>query len=201
MTRRVILDCDGVLLNYTKGLCHFAFRNFGLVLGPDGPCSYDLQKWTGLDRKGVRGLIESFNGGTDTGFEALPPMPGAIEGVRRLREAGCHLYVLSSANAGGASSRSRHRALDACFGDVFEDVILIAIGAPKKDILARFDPCDLVEDHLPNAIAGMEVGHRSHMIRQPHNRAQESASPAGLLWARDLLEVNDRINPSHAPEI
>jgi FMN phosphatase YigB (HAD superfamily) len=159
-----------------------------------------MRTWTGLSRDGVKGLVDAFNSGAETGFDRLPPMPGAVEGVRALLEAGYRLEVLSSADAGGASVASRLRNLETIFGDVFEEVTLIGLGESKREILARFDPCDWVDDHLPNAIAGHEAGHRTHVIRQSHNRSQESTAHAGLLWARDLLEVHDRILPPPTPE-
>lgn len=199
MSRRVLLDCDGVLLDYTSGIRRFARRLHGLDLDPDGPCNFDMRAWTGLSRDGVRDLVNAFNSGEGTGFDALPPMPGAVEGVRRLLEAGYRLHVLSSADAGGASVRSRLNNLGAAFGDVFEEVILIGLGASKRDLLARFDPCDWVDDHVPNAIAGLEAGHRAHVIRQSHNRSLEGLTADPLLWSADLLEVHDRIRPESGP--
>lgn len=201
MSGRVLLDCDGVLLDYVAGLRPFAEARFGLRLDPDGPCSFDMGLWTGLPRDEVRGLVNAFNAGEGTGFDALPPMPGALEGVRRLREEGYELHLLSSADAGGASVASRLRNLEAVFGDVFEEVTLIGLGESKREILGRFDPCDWVDDHLPNAVAGLEAGHRCHVIRQSHNRSQEGEAPAGLLWARDLVEVHDRIRPALTLEL
>jgi FMN phosphatase YigB (HAD superfamily) len=201
MSGRVLLDCDGVLLDYVSGLRPFAEETLGLRLDPDGPCSFDMGAWTGLPKDEIRALIYAFNGGAGTGFERLPPMPGAIEGVRRLREEGYELHLLSSADAGGASVASRLRNLETVFGDAFEEVTLIGLGASKREILARFAPCDWVDDHLPNAVAGLEAGHRCHVIRQSHNRSQESTAHAGLLWARDLLEVHDRIRPALTPEL
>lgn len=200
MSGLVLLDCDGVLLNYTAGLRPFAKNMFGLDLDPEGPCSFDMRVWTGLSRDDVRDLVNAFNSGEGTGFDALPPMPGAVEGVRSLLDAGYRLRLLSSADAGGASIRSRRDNLARVFGDVFEEVELIGLGESKRDILARYDPADWVDDHLPNAVAGLETGHRTHVIRQSHNRSQEGASPAGLLWSRDLLEVHDRIRPGACPE-
>lgn len=201
MTGRVLLDCDGVLLDYVSGFRAFAETALGVRMDPDGPCSFDMRAWTGLSHEGVRRLVHAFNGGEETGFDRLPPMPGAVAGVRALLEAGHRLEVLSSADAGGASVRSRLSNLDAVFGDVFDEVTLIGLGTSKREILARLDPCDWVDDHLPNAIAGLQAGHRAHVIRQSHNRSQEGESPPGLLWARDLREVHDRIRPALTPEI
>ncbi|PTX52477.1 deoxypyrimidine-specific 5' nucleotidase type C protein (NT5C) [Gemmobacter caeni] len=198
MSGRVLLDCDGVLLNYTAGIRTFAKRIYGLDLSPEGPCAFDMRVWTGLSGPEIRDLVNAFNGGEDTGFGALPPMPGAVEGVRRLLDAGYRLHVLSSADAGGASVRSRERNLLGVFGDVFEEVTLIGLGQPKREILARFSPCDWVDDHVPNAIAGLEAGHRSHVIRQSHNLSLEGTTPHPLLWSADLTEVHERIRPEPA---
>ena len=198
MSGRVLLDCDGVLLDYTSGLRPFANRRFGLDLNPEGPCAFDMEVWTGLTRAEIRTLVNEFNSGEDTGFGALRPMPGAVEGVKRLLEAGYSLQVLSSADAGGASIRSRELNLEHVFGNVFSDVTLIGLGVSKKDILSRFSPCDWVDDHIPNAIAGLEVGHRAHVIRQSHNRLLEGTLSHRLLWSADLAEVHERIRPEPA---
>jgi hypothetical protein len=200
MSRRVLLDCDGVLLNYTAGIRPFAKRLYGLDLDPEGPCDFDMRRWTGLSRDEIVTLVNRFNGGEDTGFDALPPMPGAIEGVQRLLDAGYLLHVISSADAGPSSVRSRHKNLNGVFGDVFEEVTLIGLGASKKELLSRFDSCDWVDDHVPNAIEGLEAGHRSHVIRQSHNRSLEEEMTHPLLWSADLLEVHDRIRPAASPE-
>jgi hypothetical protein len=199
MSGLVHLDCDGVLLNYSAGIIPFAKRHFGLDLSPEGPCSFDMRVWTGLSREGVRELVNAFNGEEGTGFEALPPMPGAVEGVRRLLGAGYRLRILSSADSGGAAARSRNGNVLDVFGDVFEEVILIGLGESKLDLLRRFEPGDWVDDHVPNAVAGLEAGHRAHVIRQSHNRSLEGVTPQPLLWSADLLEVHDRIRPDPSP--
>jgi len=199
MSGLVFLDCDGVLLDYVSGIRAFIEPRYGVTLNSEGPCSFDMEVWTGLPRCEIRKIINDFNGGSETGFDALSPMPGALEGVRGLLDAGYRLRVLSSADAGGVSISSRLKNLSSVFGDVFDDVELIGLGVSKLDILRRYAPADWVDDHLPNAIAGLEAGHRSHVIRQSHNRSLEGACMHPLLWSADLLEVRDRIHPDPSP--
>jgi len=199
MSGLVLLDCDGVLLDYVAGFREFLKDRYGLSLAAEGPCGFDMEVWTGLPRAEIRKVINDFNGGAETGFDSLPPMPGALEGVSRLLGSGYRLQVLSSADAGGSSVRSRLKNLETIFGDVFEEVTLIGLGGSKREILSRFEPAEWVDDHLPNAIAGIGAGHRCHVIRQSHNRSLQASAPAELTWSDSLLDIHSLISPDPPP--
>lgn len=184
MTGRVLLDCDGVLLDYTSGFRDYLRREFGLFLDPEGPDGFDMTGWTGLPRDKLISSIKAFNGGEGTGFDALSPTPNAVAAVRDMAAAGLDLRVLTSCSDDPAPMRARERNLENVFGPVFQEVDFLPLGTPKGDILSRHPPAEWVEDHVGNAIAGLEAGHRPHIIRRSHNRAEEREGgiPQAVSW-------------------
>ncbi len=136
----ILLDCDDVLLDFLPGFLGHA-RARGLDPDPAGPGQFNMAPWLGLSSADMIALIREFNEGEGTGFDTLDPIPGAVEGVRALRDAGYRLRVVSSfSDCPGAHSR-RALNLERAFGaDAFEGLDATPLGASKSEILARHAP-------------------------------------------------------------
>lgn len=165
----ILLDCDDVLLDFLPGFLGHA-RARGLDPDPAGPGQFNMAPWLGLSSADMIALIREFNEGEGTGFDTLDPIPGAVEGVRALRDAGYRLRVVSSfSDCPGAHSR-RALNLERAFGsDAFEGLDAAPLGGSKAEILARHAPSPYVDDLLRNAHEAHEVGHSAILLRAHHN--------------------------------
>jgi hypothetical protein len=200
----VLLDCDDVLLDYIPGIEAFAREN-GLSPAPGGPGCFDLSSWLGISATEARRLVARFNEGADSGFDRLPPIPGAVEGVRALREAGMRIRVVSSFSDSPVAIRSRMDNLDRWFGpDAFEGIDALPLGGRKADALKRHPPSPFVDDLLENVRDAARIGHRGIWMQAHHNAAAfpDMELPDGIAASRDwphLLDLLGHGCPAPAP--
>lgn len=175
MSGPIILDCDGVLLNWTDGIRKY-LEGQGIKTNGPTPTNYGLNGWVdGLTKNDlVRHIIE-FNEGSDTGFGALQPYPGAVSAVQQLAASGRDVHVLTAASDKVEVQERRIHNLVSVFGDIFTDITCIAMTRSKELHLRAFDQGDFVEDHPGNALLGESCGHRAHLILQPTNSHEDVA--------------------------
>jgi len=178
MKQPVILDCDGVLLDWERGFREWLGSKHGRVLCAKGPTSWDLSSWTGLPHAETMDFIKRF--ARTRSFRELVPLPGAIETVQALRKRGHPLFVLTSCDS--KASEARQANLDFWFKDAFQNVCCLDLGKSKRSILKAAQefvgPCYWVEDNMKNAIDGHLEGHKAFLIKQRHNTAHHSGSEA-----------------------
>jgi FMN phosphatase YigB (HAD superfamily) len=198
---RVILDCDDVVLDWLPGFTPFAERQLGRRLD-GGPGGFDLAGWLQISPEETRALVRAFNEGEDTGFEALPPIEGAIEAVRAMRAQGLELHVLTSCSRSPEVRLRRMDNLDAVFGaGTFAEVICVDLGEPKDAELARHQPSLFVDDLPKNVLAGHRLGHHACLLEAHHNRggSDPEMEAEGLLRYRDWADVIDDLIRSPEP--
>lgn len=190
----VILDCDGVLLDWTRSFAHWLYLTRKLPVDPRGPCSWDMLAWTGLDSVAVKEAISEFNHSSH--FEDLRPCQGALWGVHQMARAGLELHVITSCTDDREAVERRHNNLRRCFGDVFAEIDCLPLGSSKIEFLAAKKPGVWVEDNYMHASDGHAFGHAAFMVRHKHNRKLEATSNPAIRWVNGLHEV-----VSHAQEI
>ena len=194
----LIVDCDGVLLDYLGGFARFVAERTGFAPDPAGPDSYDMTSWVGArDKAETLSLVRAFNDPAQPAFSSLAPIAGAAEGLRLAALQGRKIHVLTSAGACPALAAARRRNLVSRFGDIFASIDVIEVGACKRDRLAAMPRGIWVEDHHANAVAGLETGHVSFLIRQRHNAAPEATcSRAALRWVDGWAEIRQALEDS-----
>lgn len=183
---RVLLDCDGVLLDYVGGFRSFLVREHGVTPSPEGPESFNI--WAGLEEDALTALIRAFNAGDGTGFENLPALPGAVSAIRKMFDEGLDLRVVTSCSNDPKVARNRLDNLERVFGPVFQEIDCLSLGAGKAEALRRHPISDWVEDNVQNAVCGLKAGHRPHLVRQSWNAAFETdgSVPGDVSWHDDL---------------
>ncbi|MCE6958275.1 hypothetical protein LAZ40_04295 [Cereibacter sphaeroides] len=195
--RRVLLDCDDVLLDFLAGFRPFATEVLGLKLAPEGPGSFDLTRWLGVrDSAETVAIIRQFTEGEGTGFEDLPPIPGAVEAIRKLRSEGYRLGVITKSSAQPASRLRRIGNLERRFGEgTFDEVICLDLLASKETALRAQPPSIWIEDLPSNALLGLAAGHQACVLEAHHNGAEREAFTAAssIPWFRNWQEVTDAI--------
>ena len=166
----LLLDIDGVCLNWEKGL--LAFIN---THAPNSSATkvldehaYDLSSRYGIDTNIANALIWDFH--YDQSFASLEPLPGVTDAIQQLSKK----YSLVAITACGIETeivQSRTKNLEDCFGPVFENVYCVQGFNDKRNYLKQYQPSHWVEDHTNNAAMGLEYNHQCWLINAPYNQS------------------------------
>ena len=166
----IVLDADGVLLDYHEGYARAWERAFGerpKVRNPDGyhPMDYWDVKHLTLDEQRKLGR----DGFTHDIWMSMPAIDGAVEACRALRIAGYRLICVSA-----ISSRFEMvRALNLeNLGIQVEDMIGVGeLGGsnPKATTLRRLAPVAFVDDYLGYLQGLHHETWRALVEGRPHN--------------------------------
>ena len=169
----VIFDTDGVLLDWVSPFAPWAARRLNRPLDPSKITEFNLTSWLGVDS--VAEMVEMvtlFNGSAEHGFDRLPPMPGAVDIVALLHARGTTMRVVTSCSDDPAVKDLRVGNLVRTFGDVFQDIVVLGLGADKTAALKRFDPALWIDDHWPNLDAGAAAGHSPILMNASYNQVR-----------------------------
>ena len=184
---KVLLDCDGVLLDWVAGFKNWLQIRKNITPKGDCPNMYDMAEWIGAPTDQVMKLINEFNTEAKE-FGDLPAEPGAqkfLETLRREHE----LIIISSCSDNPNTVYQRERNLMEAFGDIFADIILVPLGQSKADHLKKFERSLWVEDSYSNGLLGLELGHEAVMVRKPYNIMHEGEHP-DMRWVDTVCQVN-----------
>lgn len=186
----VILDCDGVLLNWDTTFALWMFTTHNKRLDLDGPSKWDLGHWIGCDHKRAMGYVHEFNHSDE--FAYIEACPRALIGIDNLVNAGHTLSVLTSCHDSVNVTANRKFNLQQKFGDVFTRVTCLALSESKIGMLSNMSRGIWVEDNYANATHGLDAGHDTFMVRRRHNAAMEKHSTPDITWMTDWAPVIER---------
>jgi hypothetical protein len=167
----ILVDCDGVILEWEP-----AFTRWMLEIGfqelPDAKFNYKIHKRFNIGKKSRSwDLVKEFNESEAIG--TLPPLRDAVEYVRKLHdEYGYKFHCITSLSTNPTSQKYRQQNLDRVFGEgIFTRLVCLSTGADKNHVLDEYRNTGFywVEDKYQNALAGVDAGLQSLLIRHPHN--------------------------------
>lgn len=191
----ILLDCDGVLLEWDRSFASWCRKNIGATPCPSGPKDWNLAEWLGCDDAEALSLVAEFNASPE--FGNIWPCINAVQGVSRLAFDGHEMHVITSCSEDPEAARRRHENLVRCFGDVFSAVYCLPLGASKAKLLGQFERgCIWVEDNYCHAVAGREAGHHTFMIERSHNRTLRAGADPMIRWVTtwdDIVSLAHRI--------
>ncbi len=174
----LIVDCDGVLLNWRDGFNNW-IHSHGLV---DTHDDWDMTQYnppeTKLPLDVSKRLMNIFN---QTHFiSKLSPVPGAVKAIRKLHEYGFNIHVITAFSNEYEAIKMREQNLINAFGPVFQELSCVPIRTPKTEYLSKM-PKDsyYVEDVAKHLQEGSDVGlsdRRLFLIPQPWNLADHNAN-------------------------
>lgn len=192
-TRAIILDCDGVMLDWLSGFRIYAQLRLGRKLDPKGPSSFDLFEWLGLENLAqALELVQEFNEGSGGEFGRLEPLPGAVETLRSFHDAGREIHVITACSLDPAVIAMRESNLEAVFGRIFSQIHCVGVRDSKRPLLESYEPAVWIEDKFENAVAGREAGHKAYLIRSSHNAVFESAGETGdVIWVDGWTDIRE----------
>lgn len=122
MRPRVLLDCDGVLADFIGGALRIVNTMLGTGYVPTDVTEFDFTKSLGLPARAAADVKRMI--GATHGFAAsLAVLPGAVDGVRRLREVADVYVVTSPWNSNPTWMSEREAWLDRHFAIPHRQVI------------------------------------------------------------------------------
>lgn len=189
---KVLLDCDGVLLDWESSFREWVTGKLRRPIAAH-PSDWCLSKWLGTTTDEAAALVDEFNHGEF--FGNLSPVHGAAWAIGGLAEAGIEMHVITSCSTAPGVTERRRRNLAARFGDVFASVTCLDLGQSKVKALVDHEPGAIwVEDNYTHALTGLALGHRSFVMRYPHNRSYEashriSESQRAVTWCDGWHDV------------
>lgn len=182
-----ILDCDDVLLNWITGFRKWLYATHDIHPDVSGPATWSLASWLGQTDERSFELVEQFN--SSQAFGELLPYEDAIEAIAKLRDAGHSFTVLTSCSADPEIIRRRRANLDREFPGAFDRIICLGLGESKSTWLQVLRPGIWIEDNYKNALAGLQAGNKTFMLRRRHNRGDESTSDRRVVWLDDWRPI------------
>lgn len=173
MNKIILTDADGVLLNWVKGFETFATAR-GYPRKPGTANDYRIHTGHGIPFELAQSLIKEFNESPEV--EYLEAFADSVEYVKKIAELGFRFTVVTSISDHPNSKIYRTKNLQKHFGDVFDDVVCLKIGASKANALMKWAGTGYfwVEDHMRQAEAGYEAGLSPLLINHPYNHHYET---------------------------
>jgi beta-phosphoglucomutase-like phosphatase (HAD superfamily) len=170
MDNVILVDCDGVLLNWEYAFNTWMHRH-GYRMKPGGEFHYDMGDRYGLPYDEKKRLVKFFNESSAIGF--LPPLRDAIHYVQKLhRKHGYVFHVITSLSLEPSAQELRTQNLKKLFGEgVFEKFVYLDTGADKEEALEPYRDTGYfwVEDKPENYTAGYNIGLDSILVEHGHN--------------------------------
>ena len=186
----VLLDADGVLLNWEQGLQTWMAQEHPHLSNPShyDEHAFELSLRYNISRELGNQLVWDFHNHVE--FTRLQPLPRSQQAVSKLAQK-FHLVVITACGVDQQIQEYRKQNLINCFGNVFEKIICVNRSVDKAVFLKSYPSGYWVEDHASNANMGCELGHATFLIDAPYN-AHKYVSPevtrvASLAQAADII--------------
>jgi len=187
MKKTILVDCDGVVLNWEYAFDIF-MQEHGFTKVEGANLMYDMALRYGIDKPQVKKLVKIFNESAAIGY--LPPLRDAVEYVTRMADEGWTFIAVTSLSTNKYAQKLRKRNLDKLFGEgTFETVTCLATGADKDAALAKYAGSGMywVEDKPENALAGAKVGLKPILMEHGFNMDNKDF-PLAKNW-KEIYEI------------
>lgn len=190
----VILDVDDVLLDWSASFLRYANWKYRAKPVKEQPDSWHLSEYFGVASEVIHEWVKDFN--SSPHFCDLAALPGAKHAVSHFAKNGHPIFAVSSCWGNMQTPILRQTNLFSHFGNVFSEIMCLPLGADKTPYLAGIADGIWVEDNYTNAVAGHAAGHKTFMMRRPHNRSLESSSIPEIEWIDSWKPVIDCVQKS-----
>ena len=204
--RKILSDCDGVLLDWNTAFEKWMKFHFEQVVQnrteynivhryPESDLTQYLYTHHSLY------LPRLFCNSSRIG--SLKPLRDSVLYTRKLyEEFGITIDVVTSHSTDPESVRLRHENLKRHFGDAIDRIITLDTGAPKDEALKEWEGTGLiwVEDVPQNAVLGAELGLTTWLMDQEYNtdfKPENNLNIRRAYWWKDIYDyVKEQIHGS-----
>lgn len=171
MDKKIIVDCDGVLLDWA-----YAFdvwmREHGYKRISNTNHYYDQDLRYGISKDDACRQIKKFNESGCVGF--IPAYKDAVQYVTKLHDDGWKFEVISSLDSDKYAQKLREENLIHLFGDVFDfiDCGLDYTIGKEEYLIKRYSGKKFywIEDSTKNAESGLKAGLISVIMDHDYNK-------------------------------
>tara|TARA_Y100001938_G_scaffold139475_1_gene206400 strand:+ start:1594 stop:2178 length:585 start_codon:yes stop_codon:yes gene_type:complete len=174
MDRKIIVDCDGVLLDWAYAFDVWMYEQGYERLNHTDEY-YDQSLRYGIDRRIANNQVKKFNESGCVGF--IPAYRDAVEYVNKLYHRGWRFEVISCLDKDKYAQKLRAKNLRHLFGDVFDfiDCSLDFTVGKEQYLFDKYDGTGYywIEDSVNHAISGAKVGLNSIIMDHPYNQEWE----------------------------
>lgn len=168
MEKIILTDCDGVLVKWEEAFDAF-ITSKGYPRIPNTETEYSMASRYGISMKKALEYIKEYN--ESPAIAEIEPFADSVEYVTKLASDGFRFIAVTSLSDHPDAKKHRTQNLKNLFGDVFDDVVCLEMGASKAHVLTRWVDSGYfwIEDHMRQAEAGHEVGLKTILINHPYN--------------------------------
>jgi len=171
MDKKIIVDCDGVLLDWAYAFDVWMGEH-GYERIPDTDKYYSQSLRYGITDDESYRQIKKFNESGCVGF--IPAFKDSVEYVTKLNRMGWRFEVISCLDKDKYAQRLREKNLKHIFGDVFDfiDCSLDFTKGKEKYLLDKYEGKGYywIEDSVSHAKSGENVGLKSILVDHPYNK-------------------------------
>ena len=169
MEKIILTDVDGVLVRWEEGFDAFMSSN-GHNRLPETYSEYSMSARYGITVKKAQEYIKLYNEGP--AIAMLESFADSTVFVAKLAAAGFRFIAITSLSDHPDAHMYRAQNLKSLFGDVFDELVCLEMGASKAHVLMRWADSGYfwIEDHMRQAEAGHEAGLRTILIKHPYNK-------------------------------
>jgi FMN phosphatase YigB (HAD superfamily) len=164
----ILTDADGVLVDWNLGFDRYmAGRGFPRI--PNTDRDYNISIRHGISSHQAHECVKEFN--ESRHIADLNPFADSVDNVLTLANLGFRFVVITSISSHPDAHEYRSLNLKNIFGDVFDDIQCIEMGASKATALMQWEDTGYfwIEDHMRQAEAGYEAGLKTVLINHPYN--------------------------------
>lgn len=188
----IVVDVDETLVSWVNPFLKYTEKVGYTINESNKQTTYDMTSWFNphkdwgeLTRDDLVGLIEEFNDYP----RALPPLKYSIPTLKSIAKQ-YDVIALSSFGGSPESREFRKDYLNVLYNGVFKDIILIPLGACKKDHLAKLKPEWLIEDSKQHTTSAGELGIKSILLSSSYNQGCIYSK-----YANHWLDISDILIP------
>lgn len=150
MTKKIVLDCDGVLLDYSEAYKRIYEQHFETSLSIVKADAFHAEEYYGINFTDITrcAFEDAFN---QFGWCSMKPLVGAIEATHLLKKAGYTIHIVTSIPDLARNIREKNLQ---SLGFIIDEVITTGkkIGTlnPKRDFIHQIQPDYFVDDMMEN---------------------------------------------------
>lgn len=168
--KRLLVDCDGVLLCWVEGFEKWLLEVHNKVMEPEQPGVYKVEhRVPGLTSVEAHDLVHEFN--RSDYIEFLTPFRDAQKYVKKLHEEGFTFHCITAIEDNAIIYNRRWNNIRTLFGDAVDELTLVGGMASKIHHLTKYRDTGRywIEDSIENAIDGHNLGLETMLVSHNHS--------------------------------